>query len=101
MKKPLTIIIGHSKTSGVPRSLEQEAKDYYAGSIQIQGIPFHIEAIRAKREIKNGATIRIKAYNEAYETRITNWIDANDGEVPKLVTIGCAQYFIDISVFAE
>lgn len=74
-------------------SLEYAEKGYYLGEVPVNGTSFHVEALEVD---DRGDTV-----NDAYQGRIAQWSEKNEGLTPHTVEIDGKNYFVNIEVYAQ
>jgi hypothetical protein len=79
---------------------EREEKGYYASTILVGGVSYHMEAIEVKETERSNGVI-VDAVNPIFQIRIDNFCERNEGLAPSLVEIDKKKYFINIEPYAQ
>lgn len=73
----------------------KEDKGYFAGTMLVGDVNFHIEAIEVRE------TTVDEAVNPIYQNRIDSFCHRNEGLAPTLLIQNNKKYFINIESFAQ
>lgn len=110
MAKKIKVKSINMLVNGMLTTLDYEEDGYYLGSIPVGvgDVSFHVEAVavtvQGQKRIVGGkyhsVNVVVTPKNPAYQNRIDNWQDKNEGLTPKLVEDDGGPYFVNIEAYA-